>query len=55
MPFRPVKMHLSLWDNLRIKGRRFSYYMQYQAGMDANGKLVGVIMDVYANLGEPVF
>ncbi|OQV23093.1 Xanthine dehydrogenase [Hypsibius exemplaris] len=48
---RPVKVHVSLWDNLRMKGRRYPYLMKYQAGTDSSGKLLGVIMDIYGDAG----
>ncbi|XP_055348687.1 uncharacterized protein LOC129595644 [Paramacrobiotus metropolitanus] len=48
---RPVKMHQSLWDNLKSIGKRFPYYVQYKAGTDGAGKLQGVVLDVYCNIG----
>ncbi|XP_055334051.1 uncharacterized protein LOC129585412 [Paramacrobiotus metropolitanus] len=48
---RPVKFHMNLWDNNRAIGKRFPYLTNYQAGFDNNGKLMGVILDVYGNIG----
>ncbi|XP_055352621.1 uncharacterized protein LOC129598648 isoform X2 [Paramacrobiotus metropolitanus] len=48
---KPVKMHMSLWDNSRTIGKRFPYYGKYQVGFDKTGKLLSVICDVYSNTG----
>jgi xanthine dehydrogenase molybdopterin-binding subunit B len=48
---RPVKMHMSLWDNAKAIGKRFPYYVKYHAGFDHSGKLLGIKMDIYGNLG----
>ncbi|GAV07056.1 hypothetical protein RvY_16943 [Ramazzottius varieornatus] len=48
---RPVKMHLSLWDNFKIMGRRPPYYVKYRAATDGEGKLAAVILEIYLDAG----
>ncbi|XP_055348686.1 uncharacterized protein LOC129595643 [Paramacrobiotus metropolitanus] len=48
---KPVKMHMTLWDNSRLVGKRYAYYAKYNVGFDDNGKLLGVSCDVYCNTG----
>ena len=48
---RPVKMHMSLWDNSKVVGKRFPYYMEYEAGCDDHGKLLAIKMEIYADCG----
>ncbi|OQV18343.1 Xanthine dehydrogenase [Hypsibius exemplaris] len=49
---KPVKMFQSLWDSAKMIGKRNPYYVEYEAGFDANGKLAGIITNVYANCGQ---
>ncbi|XP_055352624.1 uncharacterized protein LOC129598650 [Paramacrobiotus metropolitanus] len=49
---RPVKMHVSLWDQSKFVGKRFPYYGKYTVGVDAQGKLLGVVCEVYCNCGS---
>ncbi|GAU99071.1 hypothetical protein RvY_10117 [Ramazzottius varieornatus] len=48
---RPVKMHMSLWDNMKSIGKRSPYYVTYEAGFEESGKLLGVKMDLYGAHG----
>ncbi|OQV18654.1 Xanthine dehydrogenase [Hypsibius exemplaris] len=49
---RSVKMHMSLVDNLKTIGKRYPYFTKYEAGFDDSGKLLGIKMEIYCNLGS---
>ena len=44
-------MHQSLWDNFKTIGRRLPYLIKYKAGTDAAGKLAGIALDIYGDVG----
>lgn len=48
-------MHMSLWDNSKMIGKRFPYFGRYQVGFDETGKLLGVLCNVYSNSGMPQY
>ncbi|KAL4225427.1 hypothetical protein ACF0H5_016117 [Mactra antiquata] len=48
---RPVRMRLSISDNLLMCGRRFPHRFDYKVGFDDNGKLLGIDVHVYEGLG----
>eukprot|EP01117_Protostelium_nocturnum_P009312 TRINITY_DN3335_c0_g1_i3.p1 TRINITY_DN3335_c0_g1~~TRINITY_DN3335_c0_g1_i3.p1 ORF type:complete len:1378 (-),score=549.37 TRINITY_DN3335_c0_g1_i3:123-4256(-) len=47
----PVKMFMDFNTTLETSGRRNPFRADYQVGLDANGKLVAIKMDVYADGG----
>ncbi|XP_076461928.1 uncharacterized protein LOC143294357 [Babylonia areolata] len=49
---RPVRMSLSLSDNMAFAGKRFPVLAKYKAGFTGEGKLQAVIVDVYIDGGH---
>lgn len=48
---RPVKLHLTLWDNMKMTGCRYPYYTRYKIGVGADKKLRAVHITSYCNMG----
>ena len=48
---RPVKIRLFRDDDQKITGKRHPYLIQYEAGFDAQGKLLALIVDQNADAG----
>lgn len=48
---RPVKMRLSRQDDMMITGKRHPFYVRYDVGFDADGRLHGVDIKLAGNCG----
>lgn len=48
---RPAKMRLSRSDDMQITGKRHPFLVRYQVGIDKQGRLQGVKIDLAANCG----
>jgi len=48
---KPVKLRLTMGDNMRIIGNRFPYRADYEAGFTETGQLSGLKMTYYGDFG----
>ncbi|KAH9518829.1 hypothetical protein Btru_006359 [Bulinus truncatus] len=48
---KPVKMRLDIHRNMQMLGKREPFYAEYTVGFDDDGTLLGIIVQVYAELG----
>jgi xanthine dehydrogenase/oxidase len=48
---KPVCVHLDIDTNMKMVGKRYSYFVQYETGCDANGVISGIKMNIYNDGG----
>ena len=49
---RPVRVQVDLNTDLEMIGKRFPWFYQYKVGFDNSGNLLGIILNVYADIGN---
>ncbi|KAK3747538.1 hypothetical protein RRG08_030071 [Elysia crispata] len=49
---RPVRLRVDLSTDMQFNGKRFPIVAKYKAGCDSEGKLLGVIVDIFVDAGH---
>lgn len=48
---KPVRAVLDRDEDIQLTGYRHPYLIKYKVGFDKNGRILGIIFDIYSNAG----